>query len=219
MAEFTPELPHGAVLIELGASPPRFRSFRPLYNLQMLRNDSDFVAARNRVIRDYKAAEYTDYPVTLTDKHDLKSVHFVSRNRRGLVNGTVRICMDSELRLPAAHYAPNTYWQLKRQPQKIAEAGRFVSDGLAVCKRIVSAAYQFGKLMQVDLWMQVRDEHADFYKRHCGAKPTGGGTPSGCQNLIWRINKTPVEFYDTFGADQSELSRCWQNQEITHDFI
>lgn len=219
MNQFTPQRQSGAIVIELSTRCPRYSGFRRLFNKEMLQKDSAFVAARQNVIKSYQAAGYIDYTVLPTDIYDLESVHFVSRNTNGGVNGTLRICKDSKHGLPAAEFAPKTHEMLKRRDREVSEAGRFTANGLAACKQIVSAAFQFGQLMKVDFWLQVRKEHAPFYIRHCGAEPIGGRAPAGCKNLIWQINNTPTDFYTTFGNNQTELSVCWQNEELVNEAI
>ncbi len=157
---------------------------------------------------------YPDYTVECEEVYDKCSCIFFTRDQRR-ITGMMRVCFDSKYGLPVQPSLSSEIAALRACNVKIAEPGRFVIDNAdGLYGKYMRAIYQLAILNDVDTFLlQVRDEHADFYQRCCGAVELDSSkAPSGCTNLCWSIPNTHQRFFRAFGRDQSELESFCKNK-------
>ena len=161
-----------------------------------------------RLCQAVYASLYPDYALAPTEAYDASACLLYSRGAGGDVTGMLRVCFDSPAGLPIGASLGREIDTLRSCGVSVGEPGRFViPDGRVLYKAYLRAIYQIAVHCELDVYlMQVRSEHADFYRRNCAASDIGGEdvTP-GCTNLAWNIERTPPRFFRAFGADQNHL--------------
>jgi len=126
----------------------------------------------------------------IVEPHDKQSVILFSTDKYGCVNGTLRICKDSELGLPMGKDVPCVISDLRRRGLFIGEPGRF-------CQSTYAGMYAY--------LMQCRLDQQTFYENQVAAEALPIPAPEGCVNMIWRIANTPEKFIHRFGHTQEQL--------------
>jgi len=143
----------------------------------------------------------------IVEPHDKQSVILFSTDKYDRVNGTLRICKDSELGLPMGKDVPRVISDLRRRGLFIGEPGRFCqSTGARTYRRMVSAAFAIASYAGMYAYlMQCRLDQQTFYENQVAAEALPIPAPEGCVNMIWRIANTPEKFIHRFGHTQEQL--------------
>lgn len=168
---------------------------------------SRYVESKCLCIDTYNLRGY-EYEMSMFEEHDGKALILYSLDQDNQVDGTLRICIDSQIRLPIADSLPEEYPQFRQQGLALGEPGRFaINPESKNFRRFISAAYEIGIYCQLDAYLlQIRSEQLRFYKRFCAAELLSNEhAPPGCTHLIWRLDKTPALFLRVFGNHQSDL--------------
>jgi hypothetical protein len=153
----------------------------------------------------YKGESYVA-KMRMLEPHDKHSIFVYSVDRDGWVNGTLRLCLDSDIGLPMADSVANVIDQYRKQGLVVAEPGRFASS-TAKSHCLISAAYEIAHYVGIDVYMmQCRADHRAFYQSQCGAEVLAGySAPEHCINMIWPIANTPDSFIERFGNNRESL--------------
>lgn len=217
-----PDLFDGPTLVQVGARlhDKAFKQIR-----QSVQTDSIYYPlyieckefAKSVYERKYKHEPYVAN-MAVREPHDKHSVIVYSLDTAGRVNGTLRLCGDSDVGMPMSDDIQEHISTLRRKGLRIAEPGRFATSS-CTSHRLVSAAFEIGCYAGVDLYlMQCRAEHQDFYQSQCAAKElVGYSAPEGCINMVWKIAETPDVFFNRFGSHRESLETLMNELESCHE--
>lgn len=172
-----------------------------------------FLQAKLLCLNDYLEQGY-EYPISLLDKYDQHSVLFFSRQKNGVVNGTLRVCFDSADGLAVADSIPAQFARYRQRGLLMSEPGRFsLKRGSKLRGAFLRAIYQLAVACRIDVYLlQVRENHASYYERLFGAVSLpSDDAPPGCCNLRWDIKRTPAYFFEKLGQGQSDLKHLLSN--------
>lgn len=162
---------------------------------------------------------YPDYEMEAEEVYDNCAWIFYTKSE-GQINGMMRVCFDSQHGLPVQPSLSSEIAALRACNVKIAEPGRFVIDNAdGLYAKYMKAIYQLAVLSDVDTFLlQVRNEHANFYQRCCGAVELDSSkAPPGCTNLCWSIPDTDARFFRAFGRDQTQLESFCAAKEVGYE--
>lgn len=165
----------------------------------------------------YKGESYVA-EMRMLEPHDKHSVFVYSVDKAGWINGTLRLCRDSDIGLPMADSVSDVIEQYRKDGLIVAEPGRFATS-TTTSHRLVSAAYEIARYAGIDIYMmQCRADHRAFYETNCGAKVlTGYSAPDHCINMIWPIADTPDLFFSRYGNNQNSLRTLMSTLESYDD--
>lgn len=170
---------------------------------------SRYVESKCLCMDTYRLRGYV-YDMSMFEEHDDNAFILYSVDQNDQIDATLRICRDSQNRLPVADSLPKEYPQFKEQGLALGEPGRFaIIPESSNFRRFISAAYELGIYCQLDAYLlQIRSEQLKFYRRFCSAELLSSEcAPPGCLHLIWRLAETPPLFLRVFGNHQTDLLR------------
>lgn len=167
--------------------------------------------------KQYKNESYVAQ-MGMLEPHDKNSVFVYSVDKSGLVNGTLRLCRDSDIGIPMKNSVSELIDKYRLQGLHVAEPGRFATS-TTTSHRLVSAAYEIARYTGIDIYMmQCRSDHRTFYESRCGAELLPGyAAPEHCINMIWTIADTPELFFSHFGDNRDSFQTLMSTLENQYD--
>ncbi len=148
-------------------------------------------------------ARYPQVTTSNCDVFDNHSVTFYYEHVPGLVSGTARLVMDSELGLPEEEVLEPFVRKCRKRGELVAEFGRFViqEGSQSTLKAFYQCIYRVGLALGVaEIFFLVRQKELNFYRKRIGADvlKEDTGLSFGSDHLFaavsWRLENTNTHF-------------------------
>lgn len=151
--------------------------------------------AKQVYVENYTGEKYVD-AMSVVEPHDKNAVIVYSRDKKGNIDSTLRMCLDAGSGLPLSEDLAGVVCGFRRQGLTVAEPSRFTSGrGARMGRHLVSAAFEIALLCGIDIYLiQCKSDYCDFYRSNLAAEILENyPAPYGCKNMVWRVSATPKE--------------------------